>query len=94
MKRITPLVFLVLAAAAVGGTGYLLFSYSFRRGETFAEGSSFRATKDGLRALALLLEKQGHSVDRLTEAWTLKGRKGVFISSAAHHPPKALSGGG
>ncbi|HZL72026.1 MAG TPA: hypothetical protein VFC86_06180 [Planctomycetota bacterium] len=91
MKRVTPFVFLVLAAAAVGGTGYLLFSYSFRRGETFAEGSSYRATKDGLRALALLLEQQGHSVDRLTEAWTLKDRKGVFISNAAHHAP---AGGG
>ena len=93
MKRSAPFLFLVLAAAAVGGTGYLLFSYSFRRGETFAEGSSYRATGDGLRALALLLEKQGHSVDRLTDAWALSGKKGVFISSAAHHPP-AMAGGG
>jgi hypothetical protein len=93
VKRSLPYVFLFLAAALVAGVGILLFSYSFRRGESFAEGSSFRATPDGLRALALLLEKQGHEVNRLTDPWTLRERKGVFISSAAHHSPAARSGG-
>lgn len=94
MKRIAPFLFLALAAAAVAGTGLLLFSYSFRRGESFAEGSSYRATRDGMRALALLLEKQGHTVRRLTDAWALRGSKGVFIANAAHHAPGASLGGG
>jgi hypothetical protein len=92
VKRTLPYFFLVLAAAAVAGTGILLFSYAFRRGETFAEGSSYRATRDGLRALALLLEEQGHDVTRLTDPWALQGKKGVFISSAAHHERATFSG--
>lgn len=93
MKRALPYVILVLAAAAVAGTGILLFSYAFRRGESFAEGSSNRATEDGLRALALLMEAQGHSVARLTETWSLKGRRGVLISAGAHHAPVVAKGG-
>lgn len=93
MRRGLPMVFLVLAAMAVATTGYFIFSYSFARGESFAEGSSYRATKDGLRALALLLEARGRSVTRLTDPWLLQERKGVFISSAAHHPPSAPRGG-
>jgi hypothetical protein len=87
------MIFLVLAAMAVATTGYLIFSYSFRRGESFAEGSSYRATKDGLRALASLLEERGRTVTRLTDPWRLAERRGVFISSAAHHPPSAPAGG-
>jgi len=93
VKRSMPYAILALAAVAVGGTGILLFSYAFRRGESFAEGSSYRATEDGLRALALLAEAQGHSVARLTEPSGLKTSKGVFISVGAHHAPAMGKGG-
>lgn len=93
MKRALPYAILVLAAAAVGGTGILLFSYAFRRGESFAEGSSYRATEDGLRALALLMEAQGHSVERLTDPWSLRRKKGVLFSLGAHHAPGVSKGG-
>ena len=93
MRRSLPYIILGLSAAAVAGTGILLFSYAFRRGESFAEGSSYRATEDGLRALALLMESQGHAVARLADPWGLKGMKGVLVSSAAHHAPVAAKGG-
>jgi len=93
VKRALPYAILVLAAAAVGATGILLFSYAFKRGESFAQGSSYRATEDGLRALALLMEAQGHSVERLTEPWNLPKKKGVLVSFGAHHAPGVSKGG-
>ena len=93
MKRALPYAILVLAAAAVAGTGILLFSYAFRRGESFAQGSSYRATEDGLRALALLMEAQGHSVGRVTDPWSLKKKRGVLVSFGAHHAPGVSKGG-
>lgn len=71
---------LSLAGISFALAALFVFAYAYRRGESYAESSSFRATKDGLRAFALLLEARQFKVSRLQEEWSLKDRKGVLIS--------------
>jgi hypothetical protein len=88
----SPFFVLALAAATFALVAVYVFSFAYQRGETFAEGSSHRATKDGMRALALLLEKRGHPIARLQDAWTLKKTRGVLFSISSHHD-KNVKGG-
>ncbi len=83
----------VAAGVAAALVAVLVFSYAFRRGESFAEGSSYRAAPDGLRALALLAESQGYAVVRLFDPWELARYRGVLVSAAAHREQGGLSSG-
>jgi hypothetical protein len=85
MRRLAPLAILGAAGAAAALVALAVFSYAFRRGESFAEGSSYRATPEGLRALALLAEAQGHAVSRLAHPWDLAGRRGALVVAGLRH---------